>query len=301
MITMMSRSRARNARPALAGGGQAGVPVLHGEGRYSFAVDIDGLIAELTDPDEETRAAAREELDLVMDDGIAQTLLDIAGSDAADEIRADAVVAFGPLIEECGNDYGDGPEFDFEPDLGPPVSRETFAAIVRRLGELYADEGQATLVRRRAFEVLIRDPQPWHAAEIRKLFSSDDEEWRTTAVFAMGHIKGFASELAATVERAEGALLSEAVRAAGSMEVAAAAPRIRALATSANADLDLRLEAIHALPGVDPDCFELLDEMTRSRNRAIADAADEALSELSLREESADFDDDDDDGDGDLS
>jgi uncharacterized membrane protein YqiK len=108
----------------------------------------------------------------------------------------------------------------------------------------------------------------------------------------MGHIKGFADELAATVERAEGALLFEAVRAAGSMEVTAAAPRIRALATSAKADLDLRLEAIHALPSVDPDCFELLDELARSRSTAIADAADEARSELTLGKEAADFDDD---------
>jgi hypothetical protein len=95
-------------------------------------MDIDDLVADLTDPDAETRAAAREELDLVMDDGIAQALLDVVGSNAADEIRADAVVALGPVIEECGLDYGVD---ELDPDLGPPVSRQTFASIVRRLRE----------------------------------------------------------------------------------------------------------------------------------------------------------------------
>src|SRR5213075_729911 len=161
----------------------------------------------LTDPDEETRASALEELALVMNDEIAQALLDIAESDAAEDVRVDAIIALGPVIEECGTDYDDEAEFDFGPELGPPVSRETFDAIVRRLRALYDDKTQATMIRRRVFEVLVRDPQPWHSKEIRRHFASADPEWRLTAVFAMGQITGFERTIAETVSTAEGPLL----------------------------------------------------------------------------------------------
>jgi hypothetical protein len=77
------------------------------------------LFKSLTDPDNEKREAALEKLALEMDDGIAQALLDIAGSEAVLEARADAIVALGPVIEECGTDYDD-PEIDFGPELGLP-------------------------------------------------------------------------------------------------------------------------------------------------------------------------------------
>ena len=92
-------------------------------------MDIKRLLAELTDPDEETRAAILDEISLEMDDEIAQALLDIAASDAAEGARTCAIVAFGPVIEECGNDYMEG-GIDFGPEMGPSVSREMFASIV---------------------------------------------------------------------------------------------------------------------------------------------------------------------------
>jgi HEAT repeat protein len=243
-------------------------------------METNRLLASLTDPDEETRASALEELSLLMNDEIAQALLDIAGSDAAEDVRVDAIVALGPVIEECGNEYDEEAEFDFGPELGPPVSRETFDAIVRGLRVLYDDETQPTMIRRRTFEVLVRDPQPWHSKEIRQYFASADPEWRLTAVFAMGQATGFERTIAETVSTAEGPLLIEAVRAAANMGVSDAASRIRELATSSDADVDLRLAAIEALPQVDPDCFEVLDELTRSRNREIAEAAEYAVEEL---------------------
>jgi hypothetical protein len=98
----------------------------------------------------------------------------------------------------------------------------------------------------------------------------------------MGFIAGFEREIAAAVTTAEGRILFEAVRAAGRMEVSEAAPRIRTLAASRDTDVDLRVEAILALPHVDPDCFEMLGDLTRSRNRDIAEAAEEAIEEQSM-------------------
>jgi HEAT repeat protein len=257
-------------------------------------MDTKRLLAELTDPDEETRAAILDEIALEMDDETAQALLDIAASDADEEARAHAMVALGPVIEECGYEYMEG-AIDFGPETGPPVSRETFGSIVARIRGLYSDEKQPTLIRRRAFEVLIRDPQPWQREAIQKHFASADDDWRLTALFAMGHIAGFEREIATAVETAEEPLLFEAVRAAGKMEVSAAAPRIRALATSGDADLDTRIAAIYALPHVDPDSYELLESLERSRNRDIAEAAADAVQELLMFTDTGEDDEDEDD------
>jgi len=244
-------------------------------------MDAGRLLEALSDPDEEERAALFDELLLDMDDETAAALLEIAESDAAEEARAGAIVALGPVIEECGEDDFEN-AIDFGPETGPPVSRETFASISDRLRGLYGDERQPKLIRRRAFEVLIRDPQPWHREAIREHFASADDDWRITALFAMGHITGFEGEIAAAVKTAEGTLLAQAVSAAGRMEVVAAGPRIRELATSPDTEHDLRIEAILALPHVDPDAFDLLETLERSRDRDVAAAAGEAQEELLL-------------------
>lgn len=255
-----------------------------------IAMETNHLLASLTDPDEETRAAALEELADAMNDEIAHALLDVAGSDAAEEVRADAILALGPVIEECGTDYHGEADFDFDPELGPPVSRETFASIVRRIRALYDDETQPTVIRRRALEVLVRDPQPWQSTAIRDRFTSADSDWRLTAIFAMGYVAGFEKTIAKTVRTAEGLLLIQAVRAAANMDVSAAASRIRELATSGEADLDLRLAAIDALPHVDPDCIDVLEDLTRSKKREIAEAAEYAVEELIMFEHDGDDD-----------
>jgi len=250
------------------------------------------LLADLTDADEETRAVAYEELALEMDDEIAHALLDIAAGDAAEEIRSDAIAALGPVLEECSTDYDEELGFEWAPELGPPVSRQTFASIVSRIEALYSDEAQPKLIRRRAFEVLIRDPRPWHADAIRRHFASEDAEWKLTAVFAMGYIPGFGREIVEVLDKEKEPLLYEAVRAAGTMDVLGAAARIRALAASRDTDHDVRVEAILALPNVDPDCFDLLDDLARSRDREVKEAAEIALDELAMHQEAEDLEDD---------
>ena len=250
------------------------------------------MFAQLTDADEGVRAIAREELALAMDDEIARAFLDIASSDADEEIRADVIVGLGPIIDEAGIDYGDGEEFEFEAELGPGITQETFGTIVREIRELYESEAQPKLIRRRAMEVLVRDPRPWMAAEIRRHFAGDDQQWKMTSVFAMGYLRGFDDEIAATVSSERDLLLYEAVRSAGRMQVAAAAPRIRELAASESTESDLRLAAIDALPSVDPDCRELLETLKHSSDAEVADSAAAALEELNMFETSDEDDDD---------
>lgn len=246
------------------------------------------LLRDMASPDELVRFEAREELGTYMDDGIALAIVALAESDASEDVRADALVALGPLLEE-GWDEDDG-DWDGDPGMVDVagVSREAFEAVRTRTRALYTDARQPALVRRRAFEVLIRDLQPEHAAEVRAHYAGGDPDWRRTAVFAMGVVPGFERELASLVATADGDLLFEAVRAAGAMEVRGAAGRIRRLAASEDTPRDLRIEAIVALPDVDAGCHELLEDLMESDDPEIADLAEDAMDELRFREQLSD-------------
>jgi HEAT repeat protein len=245
----------------------------------------DPTIKLLSDPDPEVRRKAFDELAYEISDEHVRDILTLVESDASDEIRGDAVIALGPVVEECGDEYFDGAESDLDlslgVDLGPPLSREGYSELVKRVRAVYEDPSQPKLVRRRAFETLVRDPAEWHREEIRKHFKSSDPEWKLTAVFAMGNVPGFDSELEQVVGEAEGELLAEAIRSAGEMEVEVG-ERVRELAASPATDRDVRLEAIRALPHVDPNSHELLDTLSSSEDEEVAAVAEEALDELAL-------------------
>ena len=243
-------------------------------------MEHEDLIEALSDPDPDVRRDASEQIALEMDDELASGVLDVVSGTSSEEIRAGAIIILGPLIEECGDEYDE--HFAAEEDdlFGPPVSAETFRTLVKRIRAIYDDESQPKLLRRRAFEVLVRDPHPWQTDEIRKQLASPDEEWRLTALFAMGWVAGFDDELLDAVRNGTGVHLAEAVRAAGQMEVMEAAPILRDLVVSDETERDLRLEAILALPHVDPDSYEMLQKLTRSKDEDVAAIAREALDNL---------------------
>ncbi|HVR44791.1 MAG TPA: hypothetical protein VMS56_15265 [Thermoanaerobaculia bacterium] len=237
----------------------------------------------LRSEDEETRHEAFERVASEMSDELAREVLAIGSGDGHPDVRADAVIALGPIVEECGMDYVDGDDDEaLDLMLAPPLSRETFATIVAKIRGLYDDSSQPTIVRRRALEVLVRDPQPWQKDAVRAHFRSGDRDWRLTAVFAMGYLDGFDRELLETLKNETGDLLFEAVRSAGERETPGAAPIIAALARSPDADEDARLAAIAALPMIDRRSAGLLEELAGSDDEEIAEAAQEALEELRM-------------------
>ena len=246
-------------------------------------MDRERWIEQLRDADADVRAEAREELAMEIDDDVARAFLDVATGDAPEAVRADAIVGLGPVIEEAGMDFFDDTPLTSEYDE-PPVTREMFGTIVGTIRKLYDDESQPKLIRRRAFEVLVRDPQQWQADEIRSRYASDDPEWKRTAMFGMGHVAGFEKEIEDAIGSSDGPMLYEAVRAAGRMEVFQTAVAIRKIAADDVADADLRIVAIEALPYVDDECQELLEELSSDSDRDIAEAAEAALDELSMFE-----------------
>ncbi len=247
----------------------------------------------LRSEDEETRREAFDRISVEMDDALAREIVAIAQSDAPEDVRADAIVALGPSVDECGVEYMDD-DAPGATDFGAPLSREAFDEVTGALRSLYADAAEPKIVRRRAFEVLVRDPQPWQKDAIRHDFASGDRDWKMTALFAMGYVRGFDKELVDELRTANGDLLYEAVRSAGRAEIEEAAAIIEALALADETDRDVRLEAIAALPSVDPDCFDLLDELAESSDEEIRAAAEEALEDLQMFEEDLEEDDEED-------
>lgn len=258
-------------------------------------MEMNRLLRDLKSDDAEVRSDAREELALMMDDDVARAMLDFAVGDADADARADALVAFGPVLEECGDDYSF--EMDLGPGTEPALSRDVYELAVRRIREIHDDEAQAKIVRRRALEVLVRDPRPDLERLIRKAYESGDSEWKRTAVFSMGYISGFDREIIESLSSSDRELVYEAVRAAGEMEIEAAARRVRELAQDGT-DRDVQIEAIYALPNVDLDAADLLDDLAESDDEEIAEAAEEALEEMQFRQrmngedDGEDFDDD---------
>ena len=244
----------------------------------------------LRNPDEEKRREAFDRISVEMDDALAREILAIIAGDASDDIRADAVVALGPAVEECGIEYMDEEDVLDMGFAGAPLSKEAFRELTSALRAVYEDESQPTIVRRRALEVLVRDPQPWQKDAIRRDFASQDRDWKMTALFAMGYVRGFEPELLDVLRTGDGDLLYEAVRAAGNAEVVEAAPILEAFALSEETDRDVRLEAIAALPSVDPECFDLLDELAESTDEQVRGAAEQALEELQMFGEDLDED-----------
>ena len=241
------------------------------------------LIDLLKSRDEGIRDDAVERIASAIDDEMARELLALAGSEEHEDTRADAVIALGPAVELAGDEYGFLDE-DGDPDAftQPPLTRAGFQHVVERLRALYEDVSQPTIVRRRAFEVLVRDPQPWHREAVRSLAQSGERDWMLTAIFAMGQMAGFAAEILEAVKTQQGDSLLEAVRAAGRQGVLEAAPKIRDLARSEETELELRIAAILALPEVDRASGEILDALLDHSDAEIVAAAGEALDELEL-------------------
>ena len=199
----------------------------------------------------------------------------LADGDASDDLRAQAAIALGPVLEEMDVH---GPLGDTLDDLDPPViSAREFQRIRRELKSLHLNEDIPKLVRRRTLEASVRAPEGWHQDAIRKAYGNADSEWRLTAVFCMGCVQGFADKILKSLDDADKEVRMEAVRAAGLREIRAAWPRLARLLRSPDTDRELLLAAIAASVGVrGKAAIELLDDLSASEDEEIALAAEEA-------------------------
>jgi len=233
---------------------------------------------------------------VVMNDDLAKTLLAIMRSpEESEALRAKAAISLGPVLEMVTwTEFGD----DIDP---PPITEDTYQKIQNTLKALYYEAGTPKLLRRRILEAAVRDhTQDWHAPAIREALAGGDREWVLTAVFAMGHVKGFDREIVAALDSRDENTRYEAVKAAGNWEVQAAWPHIKALVENPGTDKTLLLAAIEAVGEINPSEAEaVLADLTDSEDADVVEAVDEAISMVRARSsdehEDEDWDEDEED------
>ncbi len=228
---------------------------------------------------------------VVINDALAGALLTIASSgDEPEELRAKAAISLGPVLEQGDLELLDDDEFD-DPE-GVPISLDTFRNIQDSLRNLYLDETNPKGLRRRILEAAVRAPQDWQTSAISAAYSSGDNAWVLTAVFAMRWVRGFDDQILEALESPDPNIHYEAVNAAGGWELDAAWPHVVALVQDRSTPKRLLLAAIEAVGSIRPEeAQDVLMDLTDSRDEEIADAANEAISMAQARSGEADDED----------
>lgn len=232
---------------------------------------LETLLDRGADSDERLLAAEMAGDLVVMSDEMAEALLTVVrGSDEPPELRGCAAIALGPVLEEIDLAY---------PDPDDSTITTAVAGTIRQgLHDVYMDPEVPVLVRRKALEASVRCMEDWHPAAVRAAYHSGNEDWRVTAVFCMGFVRGFDTEIVEALVSGDPDLRFEAVRAAGAYAVEDAWPHVRAIVHSPGVDKPLLLAAIEAVAAIRPEeaGMEMVDLMSCG-DREIEEAVHFAL------------------------
>ncbi len=230
------------------------------------------------------------EMTVIDDEGVDVLLSIVRSRDEPEQLRAKAAISLGPVLEQADMD-------GFEELYDVPITETTFRKIQKSLRKLYMDADVPKEVRRRILEASVRAPQDWHREAIRAAYSSDDEDWKLTAVFSMRYVRGFNKQILEALKSGNPDIHYEAVCAAGNWALDAAWPHVTALVASGDTDKPLLLAAIDAVASMRPlEAGVILVDLADSDDEEIAEAASEALAMA----EGAPYDEDDDDEDDDF-
>lgn len=230
------------------------------------------LADDQTDTSERILAAELAGDFTVINEALVDALLSILQSnDEAEELRGKAAISLGPVL-----DYAHTEGFDDPDDV--PISEDTFRNIQEALRSLYLDTAVSKHVRRRILEASVRAPQHWHQDAVRATYSSDDEDWRLTAVFSMRWVQGFENQILEALESNNQDILYQAICAAGNWQVDAAWSHISRLISAQGTDKPLLLAAIDAVASIRPqEAGMTLVDLTDSDDEDIVEAAHEAI------------------------
>jgi hypothetical protein len=223
-----------------------------------------------------------------MNDEMAVLLLSLIGDENENEsVRCNAAISLGPALE-----FAYIMEFDDPDDI--VLTEETFLNVEKKMEAFYNDPDISDTVRRHVLEASVRSPKEWHKEKIKEALAVDDNDWKLTAVFGMGHLPGFEKEILETLESTVPEIHLEAVYAAGRQELEEAWPHIKELLNSDEIDKDLLLAAINVSASVNPgEAWGLLSDFADSEDEDIADAAEEALNLAHVLLEDGEEDDED--------
>ena len=222
---------------------------------------------------------------VVTDDRTTGALLSVVQNAREPErLRARAAISLGPALEDADNE-------GFDDELSEPaITEPVFRRVREGLRKIYGDSAEPEIVRRCVLEASVRAPEDWHADAVREAYSSGDPQWKLTAVFCMGYIRGFDRQILESLESRDLDIHRLALRAAANWEIEPAWPHVAGLLTSKKTEKELLLDAIGAAAFIAPrEAGGILSELAASDDEEIAEAASEAL----LESQAGNFDEDD--------
>jgi hypothetical protein len=229
----------------------------------------------------------------VINDEMADSLLSVVNtSDESIELRSQAAIALGPVLEYTFEALDDLDDLTISPGM--------FNRIQESFRKLHQDPLAPKEVRRRILESSVRSPQEWHREAIENAYRIDDEEWQLTAVFCMGYVKGFNKEILAALSSKNSDIYYEAICAAGNWGLDGAWQHVADIITGKEADKSLLLEAIDAAVNIRPnEAAVILSDLMYSEDEDIAEAVQEAIAMCDAftdadLDNDEDFDDEDD-------
>lgn len=210
---------------------------------------------------------------VVIDEELVEVLLAILNAPGgSEELRGTAATSLGPVLE-----HADMEGFQSPDDV--PIAESTYHEIRDSLRALYAAPDTPQYVRRRVLEASVRAPLEWHQDAVREAYSSNDRDWRLTAVFSMRWVGGFDNEILEALGSDHDETRYQAVCAAANRELDEAWPRIAALVTSEDTEKSLLLAAIDAAATLRPEeAGMLVVDLADSEDEDVADAACDAMS-----------------------
>ena len=208
----------------------------------------------------------------VVNDEIFDILLSIIGNEEEmASLRGTAAIALGPALDHSAMEGFDDPD-----DM--PISEPTFLKAQELLRKLFMDGDVPKEVRRRILEASVRAPQDWHQEAVRDAYSSDDDDWKLTAVFSMCYVGGFDGQILEALQSDNEEIEYEAIHSAGNWGLDAAWQHIEGIVTAADQNKLLLLAAIEALATIRPDqAGMVLVDLTLRDDEEVVDAANEAM------------------------
>jgi hypothetical protein len=214
----------------------------------------------------------------VMNHRIATRLLTIVASSGSVPARVAAARGFGPALEqafEVGLDHPFDGSFD-EPALTPGL----FDRIRATLRTLFHDSCEPDELRRACLQSSIHARDAWHREAVSEAYLRPEREWKATALYCMGRLPAFETELVAALASTDQRLQCEAVRSVALRQLDRAGPIVLELAGQTGPNETVRRAAIEALAWLcPPGSGELLRRLARSDDATIAELADQALRE----------------------
>lgn len=259
-------------------------------GEVNFEVYFDPVfLLALGDTDAQVRAAAINGLWEHEDPQLIGPLVHLLRTDEDAVVRAAAAIALGRFVY-----LGAVEEIDQHQAL---LAEEALLDTIHQSQEDIE-------VRRRAIESMAYSSEPAVAQIIENAYYDENEKMQVSAIFAMGRSADshWRPQVIAELDNENSEIRFEAARACGELEASEAVPKLVELIDE-DSDLQVQEMAIWALGRIGgPVAREALEICLESDVEAIAIAAEEALDELNLFNDSFDlfdFEEDDDDDDED--